>query len=348
MPLQQLAYTRSFVTLVPSYNRVKKDELIETHVPEAAPKAKRPATKAKPKKKAESQQVSDDRFVRRQADQYPPMTPDTLRRIYRHLDALKAHLAEFPEDRFIQDMYRRHDKLAKHLLVRHNHRIVITIVNRFLNRGLDFEDLFQEGNLGLLKAIRKFDHTKGWQFSTYAVWWIKEGVDRAVKNQARTIRIPIGRLQKKVRVQKAYGKGFTDMQTELDSKKIAEMTGLTQKEVEEMQTYDYEVQSLDKKISNDSDATLSDILADTAALSPVTAATMSEQQERLIQQLDSILSSEDARLIKRRFGLAGQHERTDSQLADLYGVKDAEIKKRLKRIFEQLKEHLDPTDFSFD
>lgn len=362
MPLSQpvrIVHTKNdFVRLVPSYSRFQKCQLQETHISEALPppqKQKRKRSKStenpapkQPKKAPKEVLQRNDRYIRRDANRYAPMTPQLLQRTYRHIDQLKVHLEAFPDDVVVRDMLNRHWKLAKDLLVRHNSRMVITIVNRYLNKGLDFEDLYQEGNIGLITAINKFDYKLGYKFSTYAVWWIKEGIDRAIKNKARTIRVPIGRLQKRVKVQKAYSYGLTHLKVELDSKQISQMTGISQKDVEEMKQYDYEIGSLDKKVSVEGDKTLGETLADNHAVEPIAAAAMSENQAKLIEKLDEVLGPEDARLIKRRFGLGGQHERTDSQLADIYGVKDAEIKKRMKTIFEVLKEAIDPTDFCFD
>lgn len=344
---------RTFVALAPTYNRFKKDQIEDHNI---LPFGGDVSNLISPehRKRVESAGVKSicdvEKYVRRIANKYDPLSSRDVERIYAHLDKLKCKLEKDPTNERLLKMFQRHYQRSKDILVRHNQRMVVTIANRYASKakGLNFADLMQEGNIGLMWAIDRFDYKKGYKFSTYAVWWIKEKIDRATKNQARLIRIPIGRLQKKVKVQKAFGFGFTDLKTELDSKQIAAITGLSHKEVLEMKTYDYDIESMDKKIGQDGDSTLGDRLADSTAVNPYDSAIMSDIQLRLIAKLDSVLSPADARFIKRRFGLGGQHERTDSQLADLEGVRDSEVKKRLKNILEVLKTKIDLAEFSFE
>lgn len=345
---------RSFVALAPTYNRFQRDQAHRAELElldfQTSTNSKRTAGYELEHSSYESPIREIEKYVRRYADTCDPLHPKDVHRIYAHLDRLKTRLDKDPSNQKLQDLYKRHKQKAKDILVRHNQRMVVTIANRYAQsaKGLGFADLMQEGSIGLMWAIDRFDYKKGWKFSTYAVWWIKEKIDRATKNQARLIRIPIGRLQKKVKVQKAFGFGFTDLKTELDSKQIAEITGLSHKDVLEMKTYDYDIESMDKKIGIDGDSTLGDRLADTAAIDPCDSVMLSDNQIRLIAKLDEVLSPADARFIKRRFGLGGQHERTDSQLADLEGVKDSEVKKRLKTILEFLRTQIDLAEYSFE
>jgi len=348
MPQVAAQQQRNFVSLAPAYTQMKRVPAQDSsYVIDLFPNRQ---SKASEVEQLESTSPVRDieKWVKRMADTHDPLHAKEVYRIYSHLDRLKQRLASDPNNPRLQKMYAEHYKRSKDLLVHHNQRMVVRIANRYASKGLTFADLFQEGNIGLLKAIDRFEYKKGWAFSTYAVWWIKEGIDRATKNQSRLIRVPIGRLQKKVRVQKMYGIGFTELKTELDSKQIAEMTGLSHAEVLEMKMYDYEPTSLDKKVGLDGDATLGDRLADSSAVDPSDSAVLSDNQIRLIAKLDELLDKDDARLVKRRFGLGGQHERTDSQLADLEGVRDSDIKKRLKSILQFLQTKLDPTDFSFE
>jgi RNA polymerase primary sigma factor len=259
---------------------------------------------------------------------------DPVRQYLREIG--KYPLLDAEEEVELAKQFEKASKRAKDKLIESNLRLVVSIAKKYIGRGLSLLDLIQEGNQGLIRAVEKYDWRRGYKFSTYATWWIRQAITRAIADQARTIRIPVHMVETINKLYRTSQRLMQEMGREPTAEEIGEELGLTPDRVREIFKISQEVTSLDTKVGEDEDSTLGDFVADETQLSPVDAASKQLLKDHLDEVLGT-LTEREAKVLTLRFGLDGGQAKTLEEVGKVFGVTRERIRQIEAKALRKLK-----------
>lgn len=289
---------------------------------------------------ADEEELSDEE-LEITVDNVDAFADDSVRLYLREIG--KIPLLSLEEEQKLAQRILKGDKKAKDKMVEANMRLVVSIAKRYSGRGLDFLDLIQEGNTGLLRAVEKFDPSKGFKFSTYATWWIRQAITRAIADQARTIRIPVHMVETINKTLRATRKLTQELNREPTIEEIAKEMDMEPEKVEYVMRIKQDIASLDQSVGrdgDDEDSVLGDFVEDEERATPEDSAASQILKEQLAEII-STLSEREQKIIKLRFGIGGGRPHTLEEVGAEFSVTRERIRQIEAKALSKLRKHKD-------
>ncbi|MBQ3306356.1 RNA polymerase sigma factor RpoD [Candidatus Saccharibacteria bacterium] len=312
-------------------DEIKDDALLKTPLPDEDPSAN---------ELADEEELSDEE-LEITVDNVDAFADDSVRMYLREIG--KIPLLEPEEEQKLAQRILKGDKKAKDKMVEANMRLVVSIAKRYSGRGLDLLDLIQEGNTGLLRAVEKFDPSKGFKFSTYATWWIRQAITRAIADQARTIRIPVHMVETINKTLRATRKLTQELNREPTVEEIAKEMDMEPEKVEYVMRIKQDIASLDQSVGrdgDDEDSVLGDFVEDEERVTPEDSAANQLLKEQLAEII-STLSEREQKIIKLRFGIGGGRPHTLEEVGAEFAVTRERIRQIEAKALSKLRKHKD-------
>ncbi|MEJ7816556.1 MAG: RNA polymerase sigma factor RpoD/SigA [Rubrobacter sp.] len=245
-------------------------------------------------------------------------TPDLIPGYFAHID--KGKLLTHAEEKDLSKRAKAGDKGARQRLIEKNLRLVVSVAKRYRGQGLPFEDLIQEGNIGLMKAVEKFDPDRGWRFSTYATWWVRQAVQRAVADKGRTIRVPVHMGDKLRKMARAYNELSAEMEREPTDEEVAERLGWTAEQVRDVKGAMPDATSLNQTLSSDGDSSEIGELIEDERASEVAGTVIGEMEMDWLVEAVEKLPERYRHVLIKRYGLGDERTATLAQLSEELGI----------------------------
>ncbi len=274
----------------------------------------------------------------------------------RHYDSsINAYLKEisrqpllsFEEEIALAKRILKGDQEARKTLITSNLRLVVSVANKYLHYGLPLLDLIEEGNLGLIKAVDKYDHTKGYKFSTYATWWIRQSVSRYLANYGRTIRIPVYMTENVIKYKQATQRLYKESGQKPTMEEVASELEITPAEVAELHKHSQRITSLEAIIGNEDGAELGDLIRDTQSIDPVDIVAKVFRDQKLMQMLEE-LSEREAGILRFRYGLADGDPHTLKETGDKFGLTRERIRQIEAKSLNKLRKYIALNNIDFE
>jgi len=263
----------------------------------------------------------------------PPETPDLIPSYFAHID--KGKLLTHAEEIDLSKKAKAGDKGARQRLIEKNLRLVVSVAKKYRGMGLPFEDLIQEGNIGLMKAVEKFDPDRGWRFSTYATWWVRQAVQRAVADKGRTIRVPVHRGDKLRKMARAYNELSSEMERDPADEDVARRLGWSVEDVRDLKGSLWDASSLNQPLSSEADATEIGELIEDERASEVAGTVIGEMEMDWLADAVEKLPERHRYVLVKRYGLGEEETATLAQLSEELGISRERVR-QLQREAERM------------